>query len=144
MHGNVHKKTVALRCINNQFRIESLTSESESSHEVPRDSNPQSAPNIQISQAVNKTWWNHPFNSSIVWQLDFSSKEIIQVPISMDINQYTDAWAHWIHICSEVKIDHYYVWWGRKWKISVWQCNVWFLRCTLIRTGSCGITDMQI
>ena len=28
MHGIVHKKIVAWRCIDNQFRIESLTSES--------------------------------------------------------------------------------------------------------------------
>ena len=35
-HGNVHKKIVASRCIDNRSRIESLTSESD--REVPRDS----------------------------------------------------------------------------------------------------------
>ena len=30
MHGNVHKNLAAMRCIKNRFRIESLTSDSES------------------------------------------------------------------------------------------------------------------
>ena len=36
-HGNVHQHFF---CIDNRFRIESLTSESESNREVPRDSHP--------------------------------------------------------------------------------------------------------
>ena len=44
MHGNVHKKIVASRCIDNQFRVESPTSESESNRivrcqEIPTPSN---------------------------------------------------------------------------------------------------------
>ena len=46
MHGNVHKKTVASRCVDNRFRIESLTSESESNRIVRCQEIP--TPNVEV------------------------------------------------------------------------------------------------
>lgn len=43
MHGNVQKEIVASRCIDNRFRIESLTPQLELNREVARDSHPLTA-----------------------------------------------------------------------------------------------------